>query len=78
MKNNTYQEQFCIFSKKNIKSYLILLIIFFETMLCFAFTFNSKAMFVAVICIFNTFLIITYLGFNLSINEKKLVDILKK
>ena len=52
-----------------IKSYLILLIIFFETMLCFAFTLNSKAMFVVVMCIFNAFLIITYL--NLNINEKK-------
>jgi hypothetical protein len=57
-----------------IKSYLILLIISFETMLCFAFTFNSTAMFVAVIFIFNVFLIITYLGSNLNINEKKDID----
>ena len=63
-----------------IKSYLILLIIFFETMLCFAFAFNSKAMFVAVMCIFNAFLIITYgfISFDLNINEKKDLDILKK
>jgi len=57
-----------------IKSYLILLIILFETMLSFAFAFNSKAMFVAVIFIFNSFLIITYLGSNLNINEKKDID----
>lgn len=57
-----------------IKSYLILLIIFFETMLCFAFAFNSKAMFVAVLMIFNYFLIITYLCFNLNINLKKDID----
>ena len=61
-----------------IKSYLILLIIFFETMLCFAFAFNSKAMFVAIMCIFNALLIIAYLGCNLNINEEKLVDIVKK
>ena len=56
-----------------IKSYLILLIIFFETMLCFAFAFNSKAMFVAVMFIFNAFLIITYgfTSFDLNIDEKK-------
>jgi hypothetical protein len=57
-----------------IKSYLILLIIFFETMLCFAFAFKSATMFVAVIFIFNSFLIITYLGSNLNINEKKDLD----
>ena len=60
-----------------IKTYLILLIIFFETMLCFAFTFNSKTMFVAVMCVFNAFLIITYLNFKLTINEKNHIDILK-
>lgn len=57
-----------------IKSYLILLIIFFETMLCFAFVFNSKAMFVAVLMFFNYFLIIAYLCFNLNINLKKDID----
>jgi hypothetical protein len=31
-------------------------------------------MFVAVIFIFNSFLIITYLGSNLNINEKKDID----
>lgn len=50
-----------------IKSYLILLIIFFETMLCFAFAFNSKAMFVAVLMIFNAFLIIYYICVDLNI-----------
>lgn len=54
-----------------IKSYLILLIIFFETMLCFAFAFKSATMFVAVICIFNSFLIITYLGSDLKINTEQ-------
>lgn len=57
-----------------IKSFLILLIIFFETMLCFAFAFNSKAMFVAVLMIFNAFLSIAYLCFNLNINLKKDID----
>lgn len=59
-----------------IKSYLILLIIFFETMLCFAFTFNSKAMFVAVLMIFNAFLIFAYMivDLNITINEKKDID----
>lgn len=57
-----------------IKSYLILLIIFFETMLCFAFAFNSKVMFVAVLMFFNYFLIIAYLCFDLNINLKKDID----
>lgn len=59
-----------------IKSCLILLIIFFETMLCFAFTFNSKAMFVAVLMIFNAFLIFAYMivDLNITINEKKDID----
>lgn len=59
-----------------IKSFLILLIIFFETMLCFAFTFNSMAMFVAVLMIFNAFLIIYYIcvDLNITINEKKDID----
>jgi hypothetical protein len=57
-----------------IKSCLILLIIFFETMLCFAFAFNSIAMFVAIMTIFNSFLIITYFGFNLNINNEKDID----
>lgn len=59
-----------------IKSYLILLIIFFETMLSFAFAFNSKAMFVAVLMIFNAFLTIYYISvdLNITINEKKDID----
>lgn len=59
-----------------IKSYLILLIIFFETMLCFAFAFNSKTMFVAVLIIFNAFLTIYYIcvDLNITTNEKKDID----
>ncbi len=59
-----------------IKSYLILLIIFFETMLCFAFAFNSKAMLVAVLMIFNAFLIFAYMivDLNITTNEKKDID----
>lgn len=59
-----------------IKSFLILLIIFFETMLCFAFAFNSIAMFVAVLMIFNAFLTIYYIRVDLNIptNEKKDID----
>ena len=57
-----------------IKSYLILLIIFFETMLCFAFAFNSIAMLVAVLMIFNAFLTIYYICVDLNINSKKDID----
>jgi hypothetical protein len=57
-----------------IKSCLILLIIFFETMLCFAFAFNSIAMLVAVLMIFNAFLTIYYICVDLNINSKKDID----
>lgn len=50
-----------------IKSFLILLIIFFETMLSFAFAFNSIAMFLAIMTIFNAFLIIYYIRIDLNI-----------
>lgn len=60
--------------KELIKSYLILLIIFFEIMLCFAFAFNSKAMFIAIMIIFNGFLIIAYNCIYLTINAKKDID----
>ena len=58
-----------------IKSYLILLTILFETMLCFAFCFNSKAMFLTVIFISNVFLIVTYHSITLNINQKKDIDL---
>lgn len=57
-----------------IKSYLILLIIFFEAMLCFAFAFNSKAMFIAIMVIFNTFLFIAHICIDLKINAKEDID----
>lgn len=60
--------------KELIKSYLILLIIFFEVMLCFAFAFNSKAMFIAIMLIFNSFLIFAYNCIDLKINTKKDID----
>lgn len=56
-----------------IKSYLILLIIFFETMLLFAFLLKSLAMFIAIMVIFNAICYVIYYccDLNININEKK-------
>jgi len=56
-----------------IKSCLILLIIFFETMLLFAFLLKSLAMFIAIMVIFNAICYVIYYccDLNININEKK-------
>ena len=58
-----------------IKSYLILLIIFFETMLLFAFLLKSLAMFIAIMVIFNAICYVIYYccDFNININKKKIL-----
>ena len=58
-----------------IKSCLILLIIFFETMLLFAFLLKSLAMFIAIMVIFNAICYVIYYccDLNITINEKKIL-----
>ena len=67
------------FIKILAKSFLILLIIFFQTMLVFAFLLKSLAMFIAIMVIFNAVCYVIYYCCDLTINteQKKLVDILK-
>jgi len=56
------------------KSFLILLIIFFQTMLLFAFLLKSLAMFIAIMVIFNAICYVIYYCCDLTINEKKDLD----
>ena len=64
------------FIKILAKSFLILLIIFFQTMLLFAFLLKSLAMFIAIMVIFNAICYVIYYccDLNININEKKDLD----
>ena len=62
------------FTKILAKSFLILLIIFFQTMLLFAFLLKSLAMFIAIMVIFNAICYVIYYCCDLNINEKKDID----
>ena len=63
------------FTKILAKSFLILLIIFFETMLCFAFAFNSKAMFIAIMVIFNAICYVIYYCCDLKITTQQKITL---
>ena len=56
------------------KSFLILLIIFFQTMLLFAFLLKSLAMFIAIMVILNAVCYVIYYCCDLKINtEQKII-----
>ena len=56
------------------KSFLILLIIFFQTMLVFAFLLKSLAMFIAIMVILNAVCYVIYYCCDLKINtEQKII-----
>ena len=56
------------------KSFLILLIIFFQTMLLFAFLLKSVAMLIAIMVIFNVTCYVIYYCCDLTINtEQKII-----
>ena len=56
------------------KSFLILLIIFFQTMLVFAFLLKSVAMLIAIMVIFNVTCYVIYYCCDLTINtEQKII-----
>ena len=62
------------FTKILAKSFLILLIIFFQTMLVFAFLLKSVAMFIAIMVIFNAVCYVIYYCCDLTINtEQKII-----
>ena len=62
------------FIKILAKSFLILLIIFFQTMLLFAFLLKSLAMFIAIMVIFNAICYVIYYCCDLKINtEQKII-----
>ena len=67
------------YTKILAKYFLILLIMFFETMLVFAFLLKSVAMLIAMLVILNATCYVIYYCCDLTINteQKKLVDILK-
>ena len=67
------------YTKILAKYFLILLIMFFETMLVFAFLLKSVAMLIAMLVILNATCYVICYCCDLTINteQKKLVDILK-
>jgi uncharacterized membrane protein YesL len=63
------------FTKILAKSFLILLIIFFQTMLLFAFLLKSLAMLIAILVIFNAICYLIYYCCDLTINTEQKITL---
>ena len=63
------------FTKIFAKSFLILLIIFFQTMLLFAFLLKSLAMLIAILVILNAVCYVIYYCCDLTINTEQKITL---